>query len=277
MKFIQNAKSYDIRRQPGFTLIELLVVIAIIAILAALLLPALSAAKEKAQATECLNNLRQLDLAYTMYQNDYNGKGINYGNNNFDLWMPTLGQYYAELSKVRFCPVAQKRTSLGANPTYAGNATASWLWWGYVGTETNYNTGSYAFNGYLYSNCPNGTKQHYWGNDSAIRHTTLTPVFCDGAWVDFWMDNDLHPSPNLNLLTGYVGNRKPETPAQMPDRILVSRHPLQAGTARFNQPIPGAINMAFQDGHAALFQFRDWADVVWYKGYTNAPGKVAPW
>ncbi len=69
--------SHHQRRGYGFTLIELLVVIAIIAILAAMLLPSLSRAKLAAQASNCANNVKQLQMAWLMYSDDYTGMLVN--------------------------------------------------------------------------------------------------------------------------------------------------------------------------------------------------------
>jgi len=254
------------QKHRAFTLIELLVVIAIIAILAALLLPALTAAKRKAQQIACVNNNKQLALASLMYVNDMkvwlgptNANGFNGGE-----WMDALINYYSKATNILICPAApDKGNPSGGNSQ--GRADSAWHWT----LNPNY-TGSYAYNAWLETsssatNLVNSDAHPNWlyQKDSAVQNPVMTPMFSDGAWLN--LDPMETDSPGLNFYDPLSVNPWPEG---MP-RVCLARHSGVSTSAAQNVPkgtvpLPGLIVMGFVDGHVQTVRTEDLWTFYWH-------------
>jgi prepilin-type N-terminal cleavage/methylation domain-containing protein len=256
------------RCRPAFTLIELLVVITIIAVLAALLLPALSSAKLRAQRVQCTSNLKQMTLSGILYWTDYS-KMLPYypfGPNGYaQLWMATLITYHAQVNQVRVCPSAREKPPLG-NTTTWGTADIAWVW---ANGPPTYR-GSYTFNGWLYSgddpyHNTTADRSKRVQRDTDIPHPALTPLFADSIWVDCWPDSTDPPARDL-----YNGDQSPGV--GMIGRNTIARHGGRpAGAAPRNWPsgqrLPGGVDVGCADGHVDPAPLEKLWIYEWYRGY----------
>ncbi len=126
----------------GFTLIELLVVIAMIAILVAMLLPALSHAKEMGRSARCKSNLHQMGIALTLYGDDYKQFPFTVDFSVGRTWFSQIGRYL-DADGLFHCP------------SYRGPSSYSWS-----ENMIHYTGGSYGYNGLGTGSRPSGYFSH---------------------------------------------------------------------------------------------------------------------
>ncbi|MDB4589276.1 type II secretion system GspH family protein [Verrucomicrobia bacterium] len=226
----------------GFTLIELLVVISIIAILASMLLPALSKAKGAAHKAYCINNQRQLNIAWLLYAEDH-GKMVPNGyveSTTLGLQRPWVsGGTHVE----RFM---HTNSQLLTNPSYSAFAQG-----GYVGSANTYK-------------CPADRRPTFFQgvNYRGVRSYSLNAFF---GWV--------FPGA-VNYGSGYHAYSKPSQLAGMKasdvftfidvnsDSICYSGFITKMGTSEQFFHIPGAYHngrgaAAFVDGHVETLKWKD--------------------
>jgi len=272
----------------AFTRTELIVVIAVIGVIVIMAVLRLARpgtperpkpVAQRVPRLQCLVNVKQLAAAQLMYAADNLGSFcpgyLDYNSTALtNVWMGALAGYHGRTNGVWLCPSATNPPSR----SYSGTADAPWT---YVDRDSGAAThGGYAINGYL------GLGRNYkqpkrvslkvtnvFHETMAVQQPARTPVFCDAIYWNCRLEESDAPPRNLYQPQGIV--RTPGAPKQVHTQFIARHGEFPASEAPrdvTSEFLPGAINMAFVDGHAETVPLEILWTLYWHKNWN--PRKV---